>query len=149
MIAITDKTGKVTAVTIRIWFAKNKPKSCVNTSRKLLSNMINGVTRGYKYVMKFGYKIFRMQPVAEDGGKMLKIVKLLGDSYIRRIKAVEGCTISVSTDTTKKEIYVSGCDPAAVGQTCAMINQSCRAKNVDKRIFLDGIHIFARKFQDE
>ncbi len=111
--------------------------------------MINGVSRGYMYVMKFGYKIFRMQPVAENEGKSLKITKFLGDSYVRRIKAVEGCKISVSTDVTKKEIYVSGCDPAAIGQTCAMINQSCRPKNVDKRIFLDGIHIFERKFQDE
>ena len=149
MIPTTDESGKVTAVTIRIWFAKNKPKSCVNTSKKLLLNMINGTTRGFKYVMKFGYKIFRMQPVAENDGKTLKIIKFLGDSYVRRIKAIEGCKISVSTETTKKEIYVEGCDPAAVGATCAMINQSCRAKNVDKRIFLDGIHIFERKFQDE
>ena len=108
--------------------------------------MINGVTRGYTYVMKFGYKIFRMQPVAENEGTELKIIKFLGDSYVRRIKAVEGCTISVSQETTKKEIYVKGCDPAAIGQTCAMISQSCRIKDVDSRIFLDGIHIFERKF---
>ncbi len=111
--------------------------------------MINGVTRGYRYVMKFGYKIFRMQPVAEKGGKELKIIKFLGDSYTRRIQCVEGVTVSVSTEATKKEIYVEGCDPAAIGQTCSMINQSCQAKDVDKRIFLDGIHIFDRKFQDE
>ena len=77
--------------------------------------MMNGVSRGFKYTLKFGYKIFRMQPVAMDGGKSIKIVKFLGDAYVRRIKAVEGCKISVSTETTKKEIYVEGCDPAAIG----------------------------------
>ncbi len=115
----TNEEGKVTAIEIRIWFAKNKPKSCVNTLKKLLENMINGVTKGYVYVMKFGYKIFRMQPVAEEGGKVLKILKFLGDSSVRRIKCVEGCIVSVSEETTKKEIYVKGCDPAAIGQTCS------------------------------
>ena len=115
----SNEEGKVTAIEVRIWFAKNKPKSCVNTIKKLLNNMINGVTKGYVYVMKFGYKIFRMQPVAENNGKDLKILKFLGDSCVRKIKAVEGCKISVSNDTTKKEIYVEGCDPAAIGQTCS------------------------------
>ena len=110
--------------------------------------MINGVTRGYRYVMKFGYKFFTMQCVAENEGKSIKIIKFLGDKYTRRIDAVDGCKISVSQEVTKKEIYVDGIDPNAVGLTCAMINQSCRPKNVDKRIFLDGIHICERKFQD-
>ena len=33
--------------------------------------MINGVTKGYKYVMKYGYKILPMQPVASEDGKEL------------------------------------------------------------------------------
>jgi len=83
--------------------------------------MINGVTRGYKYVMKFGYKIFAMKNVASEDGKELKIIKFLGDNYVRRIKAVDGCTISVNQDPTCKEIYVDGIDPNAVGLTCSII----------------------------
>ena len=148
IIAEKNEKGEVKSVVIRIWFAKNKPKSCVNTIKKHLENMVNGVTKGYRYVMKYGYKIFAMKAVAEEEGKTLKIIKFLGDNYVRKIRAVDGVRVSVSQETTKKEIYVDGIDVNAVGLTCARINQSCKPRNVDKRIFLDGIHIFERKFQE-
>ena len=110
--------------------------------------MINGVTKGFKYIMKFGYKIFQMKYVLEENGKVLKIIKFLGDSYVRKIRALDGVKISMSEDFKKKEIEITGLDVNLVGLTCSLINQSCRPKNVDKRIFLDGIHIFKKTFQD-
>ena len=47
--------------------------------------MVNGVTRGFRYVMKFGYNIFAMKNVAEEDGKVLKIIKFLGETNVRKI----------------------------------------------------------------
>ena len=143
-----DESGRVVSVLIRIWFAKNKPKSSVNTLRKHIQNMIFGVTKGFMTVMKFGFKFFAMKITAIDGGKALSIEKFAGENYVRKIKCVEGVTVSVSDDIAKKEIMVCGIDPEAVGLTCSLINQSCKYRDVDSRIFLDGIYIFERKFQD-
>ena len=84
--------------------------------------MINGVTRGFRYVMKYGYKILPMQPVVEDNGKTLKVINFLGDKYIRTIRALDGVTISTSEENNKKEIEVFGIDPNSVGLPCALIN---------------------------
>ena len=111
--------------------------------------MVDGVTKGFKTVMKYGYKFFAMKCMTEEDGKVLTIEKFQGDLDVRRIRAVEGVTITVQTQDNKKEIEVSGVDPNAVGLTCALINQSCKIRRVDKRIFMDGIYIFERKFQDE
>ena len=140
--------GKVTQVTIRIWFAKSKPKSCLNTIRKHIKNMINGVTRGYKYVMKYGYKILPMQPVTSEDGKTLSVINFLGNKYVRKIQALDGVTIKTNEEDNKKEIEVYGIDPNLVGLTCALINQNCKSKDVDKRKFLDGIYIFQKGFEE-
>ena len=84
--------------------------------------MIDGVTKGFKTVMKYGYKFFAMKCMTEDDGKVLTIEKFQGDLNVRRIKAVEGVTINVCTQDNKKEIEVCGIDPNAVGLTCALIN---------------------------
>lgn len=148
IMGVKDETGRVSSVVIRIWFAKNKPKSCVNTIKKHVQNMITGVTKGFRYVMKYGYKILPMQPVASEDGKSLKVINFLGSKYIRNIKALDGVTIRTNDTDNSKEIEVMGIDPNACGITCALINQSCKSKGVDKRKFLDGIYIFERNLQE-
>ncbi len=91
-----NKDGKVVAVVIRIWFAKSKPKSNLNTIKKHITNMITGVTRGFRYVMKYGYNIFSMKAVVEQEKKVLKIIKFMGDINVRKINALDGVTFAVS-----------------------------------------------------
>lgn len=145
-IQITEvKEGStVKQISVRIWFAKSKPKSCVNSICKHIRNMITGVTKGFKYVMKYGYNILPMQPVAIDGGKTLQVVNYLGQKYVRKIKCCPGVTVETNDADTKREIIVNGIDPNAVGLTCSLINQNCTIRNVDRRKFKDGIYIFQR-----
>ena len=145
----TDASKRVVAVVVRVWFAKSKPKSCVTTICRHISNMIQGVTKGYKYVMKYGYNILPMQPTAVEGGKVLQVTNYLGEKYIRKIRAVRGVIVVTKETDAKKEIEVTGIDRDAVGLTCALINQNCRSKNKDKRKFRDGIYIYQRGLQDE
>ena len=65
------------------------------------------------------------------------------------MKAVDGVRMVLSSDETKKEIEVIGKDVDSVGLTCSLINQSCKYRKLDRRIFLDGIYISERKFAEE
>lgn len=139
---------KVTAIVIRVWFSKAKARSSITSIRKHIKNMMTGVTKGYLYVMKYGYNLTPLLPVAIENGNVLQVTNYLGEKIIRKIHAAPGCLIDTKNSETKKEIEVSGIDSEAVGQTCARINQSCKPKNKDRRKFKDGIYIFTRGLQD-
>ena len=144
----TDASKKVVAIQVRIWFAKSKPKSSVTTICKHIKNMINGVTKGFCYVMKYGYNILPMQPLTLEGGKILQISNYIGEKYTRKIVAVGGSIVTHKEGETKKELEITGIDRDAVGLTCSLINQNCKAKNKDRRKFRDGIYIFQRGLQE-
>lgn len=147
MHAETDDKKNVTAIKIRVWFARSKPRSAITSIAKHIKNMMTGVTKGYHYTMKFGYNLTPMQPVAIDNGNTLQVTNYLGEKINRKIRAAPGCKISTANADSKKEVDVIGIDCEAVGQTCAMINQSCRPKNKDRRKFKDGIYFFTRGLQ--
>ena len=137
--------NKLKALSIRVWFAKNKPASCINTISTLIRNMITGVSKGFLYTMKFGYKLHPMQPVAVDNGKAVNINNYLGKKYITKIEAQDGCVISTANAESKKEIMIEGSDKELIGITASQINQKNRPRNKDKRVFRDGIFIFSRE----
>ena len=147
MYADTDASKKVTAIRIRVWFAKSKPRSAITSIAKHIKNMMTGVTKGYSYVMKFGYNLTPLQPVAIDNGNTLQVTNYLGEKITRKIRASKGCKISTANADAKKEVEVIGIDNEAVGLTCARINQSCKPHNKDRRKFKDGIYIFTRGLQ--
>lgn len=144
MFAELDDKKAVKAITIRVWFAKSKIKSSITSIAKHIKNMMIGVTKGYHYVMKYGYNLTPMQPVAVEGGKALQVTNYLGEKMNRKVKASAGCSISTANAESKKEIDITGIDCEAVGQTCSRINQSCRPRDKDRRKFKDGIYTFIR-----
>lgn len=144
MIGDYDEKKQLKAIRIRVWFAKSKTKSAITSIAKHIKNMMIGVTKGYHYIMKYGYNLTPMQPVAVEGGKALQVTNYLGEKMNRKIAAIAGCNISTANSETKKEIDVTGIDCEAVGRTCARIHQSCRPRNKDKRKFKDGIYTFIR-----
>lgn len=143
-----DDKKRVTSISVRVWFAQSKAKSAITTICKHIKNMMIGVTKGYSYVMKYGYNLTPMQPVAIENGNVLQVTNYLGEKITRKIRASSGCLITTKNSETKKEIEITGINCEAVGQTCARINQSCRPKNKDRRKFKDGIYIFTRGTQE-
>ena len=141
------KDGKISALTVRVWFAKSKPSSCIRTISSIIRNMIIGVTKGFHYVMKFGFKLHPMQPVAVDGGKAININNFIGKKFTPKIIAQRGVIISTANADTKREIDVEGIDPSAIGITCSQINQKNRPIKKDKRVFRDGLYIFSRNIK--
>lgn len=139
---------QLVAINVRVWFARSKFRSAITSICKHIKNMMVGVTKGYSYVMKYGYNLTPMQPVAIEDGKALQVTNYLGEKITRKIRAGPGCTIKTKDLEAKKEIEVTGINNESVGQTCARINQSCKPKNKDRRKFKDGIYIFTRGTQE-
>jgi large subunit ribosomal protein L9e len=107
-----------------------------------IENMITGVTKGYKYKMRFCYAHFpiNVAGVKEAGRDIVEIRNFLGEKKVRRVKLLEGVSY-VRTADVKDQIEISGIDIAKVSLSCAQIRQSCAVKNKDIRKFLDGIYV--------
>ena len=142
-----DKNKKITAINVRVWFARSKPKSTITTICSHIDNMMNGVTKGFTTVMKFGYNLIPMQPVAVENGDVLNVINYIGEKRTRKIRANPGVKVTTDNADAKKEIEVSGINPEAVGETCARINQACKPRNKDRRKFKDGLYVYTRGFQ--
>nr|ADD38186.1 60S ribosomal protein L9 [Lepeophtheirus salmonis] len=149
ILAQKNGEGKVTSVKIRIWFSKSKPRSSVNTISKHIKNMIDGVTVGFKYVMKYGYNILPMKPTAINGGKTLQVTNYYGQKFIHKIDAQEGVKLEIIDDHVKKLIGITGISKEAVGLTCSRINQRFKSRGVDKRKFKDGIYVESKGLNTE
>jgi large subunit ribosomal protein L9e len=143
-----DKDGKQ-AVEIRMWFANRKNRSVVKTLASLMDNMCTGVTAGYKYIMKYGHKRHPMKPASSKDGKSIKIANYLGQQETNSINAPAGVNIECDPENPLKEIFITGIDNESVGTCAALIHQSCRPRNLDRRKFEDGLYIQVRGLQQE
>jgi large subunit ribosomal protein L9e len=99
---------------LRIWHGKKKHLACIRTVASLIQNMINGVTKGFEYKMRFVYAHFPIN--ANVTGKAIEIRNFLGDKNTRRIEMLDGVTVEMST-AQKDEIILSGNDVQNVSQS--------------------------------
>ncbi|CCC69660.1 hypothetical protein NCAS_0D00790 [Naumovozyma castellii] len=119
-----------------------KHVAALRTVKALVDNMITGVTKGYKYKMRYVYAHFpiNVNVVEKDGAKFIEIRNFLGDKKVRLVPVREGVDIEFSTNV-KDEIVLSGNSVEEVSQNAADIQQICRVRNKDIRKFLDGIYV--------
>ncbi|AMD20062.1 HCL089Cp [Eremothecium sinecaudum] len=129
-------------LTITVHNGDKKHVAALRTVKSLVSNMITGVTKGYKYKMRYVYAHFpiNVNVVEKDGAKFIEIRNYLGDKKVRSVPVREGVTVEFSTNV-KDEIVLSGNSIENVSQNAADIQQICRARNKDIRKFLDGIYV--------
>ncbi|KAF0270614.1 hypothetical protein FOG48_00307 [Hanseniaspora uvarum] len=85
-----------------------KHVAALRTVKSLVSNMITGVTKGYKYKMRYVYAHFpiNVNVVEKDGEKYIEIRNYLGDKKVRLVKIREGVTVEFSTNV-KDEMVLS------------------------------------------
>ncbi|CCE93618.1 60S ribosomal protein uL6 TDEL_0G02510 [Torulaspora delbrueckii] len=119
-----------------------KHVAALRTVKSLVDNLITGVTKGYKYKMRYVYAHFpiNVNVVEKDGKKFIEIRNFLGDKKVRLVPVREGVTIEFSTNQ-KDEVVLSGNSVEDVSQNAADIQQICRVRNKDIRKFLDGIYV--------
>ena len=118
---------------------RRKVKALVGTIAAHIRNMIKGVTKGFTYKLKIVYSHFPMT-VKVDGNRVV-ISNFLGERA-PRIASIVG---NAKVEVRGQEVWVKGINLEEVAQTAANIEQACRIVGKDRRVFQDGIYIFAKE----
>ncbi len=114
---------------------KSKQRAMVGTFAAHISNLLRGVTEGFQYKLKVLYSHFPIKLRVE--GRDVIIENFLGEKHPRRARIFGRCDVKISGN----EILVEGVDKEECGQTAANLEQTTRIKNLDVRVFQDGIYI--------
>ncbi len=111
-----------------------KRKEMLNTTRSLIRNLMNGVTKGYEKKMKIVFAHF--PATMEIKGNIVKIKNFLGEKCDRKAKIIGNTKISVKG----QDVTITGSNKEFVGQTAANIRTATKIKDKDCRVFQDGIY---------
>ena len=135
-------------VIARMYFAKSKQCSMLNTVCSHISNLFDGVQKKFEYKMRLVYAHFPINVNVVNGGKTIEIRNFLGEKVVRTVHMIPGVIVEKSANT-KDEIIVSGADIESTGRSAALIHQSCLSKKKDIRKFLDGIYVSSHGVKDD
>ena len=135
MIAFTVENGEVTIATES---TRRSVLALVGTYKALLHVMSKGVTEGYEYHMKIVFNHFPIQ--AKVAGNRVEIANFLGEKQARYALISDGVKVKIQGD----EVILTGISREDVGNTAANIEQACKVRNRDPRVFQDGIYITSR-----
>ncbi|HIH64336.1 50S ribosomal protein L6 [Methanothermobacter thermautotrophicus] len=124
---------------LEVKFPKKKDKAMIGTVRAHISNMITGVTEGFRYRMKIVYAHFPMS--VKVAGDKVVIENFLGERHPRTARIVGDTKVQVKGD----EVEITGINKEHVGQTMANIEQATKIKGRDPRVFQDGIYLVSKE----
>ncbi|CAK8567727.1 unnamed protein product [Lathyrus sativus] len=136
---ITDENGKK-KLKIDAWFGSRKTSAAIRTALSHVENLITGVTKGFRYKMRFVYAHFPINASITNDNKSIEIRNFLGEKKVRKVDLLDGVSI-VRSEKVKDEVVLDGNDIELVSRSCALINQKCHVKKKDIRKFLDGIYV--------
>ena len=111
-------------------------KATVGTYASHVNNIMTGVSEGFEYSMKIVYTHFPIQMKVEDKGRV-SIGNFLGERRPRMANIVGETKVDIAGD----KVSVTGTNVEHVGQTAANIEQACKIRKRDPRVFQDGIYI--------
>jgi large subunit ribosomal protein L9e len=122
------------------WFGNKTDISPINTALSHVRNMITGVTKGFRFKLRFAYAHFPINVSVEK--QSVEIRNFLGEKRVRRQEIPAGIKV-YRTDAAKMkdELVLEGNDLEAVSREAAVMHQMCAVKNKDIRKFLDGIYV--------
>ncbi|GMY30686.1 60S ribosomal protein L9 [Fagus crenata] len=134
-----ESTGKRT-LKIEAWFGSRKTSAAIRTALSHVDNLITGVTKGYRYKMRFVYAHFPINASITNSSRSIEIRNFLGEKKVRKVDMLDGVSI-LRSEKVKDELVLDGNDIELVSRSAALINQKCHVKNKDIRKFLDGIYV--------
>ncbi|KAL6527018.1 60S ribosomal protein L9 [Orobanche gracilis] len=137
---ITDEDTGKKKLKVDAWFSRRKATAAIRTALSHVANLIKGVTKGFRYKMRFVYAHFPINASITNNGTGIEIRNFLGEKKVRKVDMLEGVSI-VRSEKVKDELVLDGNDIELVSRSAALINQKCHVKNKDIRKFLDGIYV--------
>merc|ERR1712195_236545 len=146
-LAVNFSHPKKDVINIELHHGARKNVATLRTVRTLINNLIIGVTKGFKYKMRYVYAHFpinvNLDKNKETGLHEVEIRNFLGEKLVRRVTMRPGVEVAASANQ-KDQIELSGNDLENVSQCAADIQQICRVRNKDIRKFLDGLYVSER-----
>ncbi|KAL6878589.1 60S ribosomal protein L9 [Trichoderma novae-zelandiae] len=143
-LAVNFGHPKKNTISIEIHHGNRKNVATLRTVRSLIENLITGVTKGFKYKMRYVYAHFpinvNLDKNKETGLYEVEIRNFIGEKIVRRVTMHEGVDVEISK-TQKDELVLTGNSLENVSQSAADIQQICRVRNKDIRKFLDGLYV--------
>ncbi|WP_440060047.1 50S ribosomal protein L6 [Thermogladius sp. 4427co] len=137
-VIIRQESGRVVVEGYRV---DRKKKALIGTIAAHIENMITGVTKGFTYKLKIIYSHFPITVQVDEKNGIVRIKNFLGEKA-DRIARIHGKNVKVKV--VGEDIIVTGIDIEAVGQTAANIERATKIRELDRRIFVDGIYIYER-----
>lgn len=138
---VLSEDGKHIIATM--WLASNKRSSSLRTVVSHISNLFDGVTKGFRYKMRAVYAHFPVNISIEKNGTVVEIRNFLGEKRTRVCNMLEGVK-AYRDESVKDCIVMEGNDIDNVSQSAALIHMACLVKNKDIRKFLDGVYVSER-----
>ncbi|KAH6646462.1 ribosomal protein L6, alpha-beta domain-containing protein [Truncatella angustata] len=143
-LAVNFSHPKTNVIGIEIHHGNRKNVAALRTVRSLINNLIIGVTKGFKYKMRYVYAHFpinvNIDKNSETDQYEVEIRNFIGEKLVRRVVMRSGVDVEVST-AQKDELVLSGNSLEDVSQSAADIQQICKVRNKDIRKFLDGMYV--------
>ncbi|KAI1763447.1 60S ribosomal protein L9 [Hypoxylon sp. FL1150] len=143
-IAVNFSRPKKNVIGIEIHHGSRKDVATLRTVRTLINNLIVGVTKGFKYKMRYVYAHFpinvNVEKNNESGNFEVEIRNFIGEKLVRRVSMRSGVDVQISS-SQKDELLLLGNSLEDVSQSAADIQQICRVRNKDIRKFLDGMYV--------
>ncbi|KAK4547381.1 60S ribosomal protein L9A [Oleoguttula mirabilis] len=146
-IAVSFSHPEANIINIELHHGARKNVAALRTVRTLINNLIIGVTKGYKYKMRYVYAHFpinvNLDKSKDTGLWEVEIRNFLGEKIIRRVVMQPGVDVEASKNI-KDQLELTGNSLENVSQSAADIQQACRVRNKDIRKFLDGLYVSER-----
>ncbi|MCJ1367390.1 hypothetical protein MMC16_006523 [Acarospora aff. strigata] len=134
-------------VNIELHHGARKNVATLRTVKTIINNLIIGVTKGFKYKMRYVYAHFpinvNIEKNSETGLFEIEIRNFIGEKIVRRVTMHHGVDVEASKNV-KDELQLTGNSLENVSQSAADIQQICRVRNKDIRKFLDGLYVSER-----
>lgn len=135
-LAVNFSHPKKDVINIELHHGARKNVATLRTVRTLINNMIIGVTKGFKYKMRYVYAHFpinvNVEKDAESNNFAVEIRNFIGEKIVRRVIMHEGVDVEVSKNQ-KDELSITGNSLENVSQSAADIQQICKVRNKDIR----------------
>jgi large subunit ribosomal protein L9e len=146
-LAVSFTHPKKNVIKIELHHGSRKSVATIRTVRTLINNLIIGVTKGYKYKMRYVYAHFpinvNLEKNSETGCWEVEIRNFIGEKLVRRVVLRPGVDVEASKNV-KDQLELSGNSLEDVSQGAADIQQICKVRNKDIRKFLDGLYVSER-----
>jgi large subunit ribosomal protein L9e len=135
-LAVNFSHPKKNVIGIEIHHGARKNVAALRTVRTLIQNLIVGVTKGFKYKMRYVYAHFPINVNIDKNSETdlyeVEIRNFIGEKLVRRVVMRPGVDVKVST-AQKDELVLEGNSLEDVSQSAADIQQICKVRNKDIR----------------